>query len=145
MRRVDYGWVLVAVAFLAVSVSFGPVIVFTFGVFLRPLSEEFGWSRGEISTAFSVAALTVSMVSPIIGRLTDRIGPRAVVLLCASVYCLAFGSLARLSAALWHLYAAYIVIGLVGNGETQLPYSRAITEWFDRQRGFELSLMMTGV
>jgi MFS family permease len=145
MRGVDYGWVLVAVAFLAVSVSFGPVIVFTFGVFLRPLSEEFGWSRGEISTAFSLAALTVSFASPMIGRLTDRLGPRPVVLFCASVYSLAFGSLAWLSAALWHLYATYFVIGLVGNGATQLPYSRAITEWFDRRRGVALSLMMTGV
>jgi MFS family permease len=145
VRGIDYGWVLVAVAFLAVSVSFGPVIVFTFGVFLRRLSEEFGWSRGEISAAFSLAALTVSLVSPLIGRLTDRLGPRPVVLFCASVYSLAFGSLAWLSAALWQLYATYFVIGLAGNGATQLPYSRAITESFDKRRGIALSLMMSGV
>jgi MFS family permease len=135
----------VAVAFLAVSVSFGPVIVFTFGVFLRPISEEFGWSRGEVSLAFSLAALTVSVASPLIGRLTDRLGPRPVVLFCASIYSLAFASLSWLSAALSQLYATYFVIGLVGNGATQLPYSRTITEWFDRRRGIALSLMMTGV
>lgn len=144
-RGFNYGWVVVAVAFLAVSVSFGPVIVFTFGVFLLPISEEFGWSRGEISAAFSLAAMTVSLVSPLIGRLTDRLGPRPVVLVCASIYSAAFGSLAWLSAAIWHFYATYFVIGLVGNGATQLPYSRAITEWFDQRRGIALSLMMTGV
>ena len=145
LRGADYGWTLVAVAFVAVSVSFGPVIVFTFGVFLLPLSEEFGWSRGEVSLAFSLAALTVSLVSPLIGRLTDRFGPRPVVLVCASIYSLAFGSLQWLSAAISQLYATYFVIGLVGNGATQLPYSRAITEWFDRRRGIALSLMMSGV
>jgi MFS family permease len=145
VRSVYYGWVIVAVAFLAVAVSFGPVIVFTFGIFLRPISEEFGWTRGEVSLAFSVAALTVSLVSPLIGRLTDRFGPRPVVLVCASVYSAAFASLSWLSAALPQLYATYFVIGLAGNGATQLPYSRAITEWFDRRRGVALALMMTGV
>ena len=145
MRGVYYGWVIVAVAFLAVAVSFGPVIVFTFGIFLRPISEEFGWTRGEVSLAFSVAALTVSLVSPWIGRLTDRFGARPVVIVCASVYSAAFASLSWLSAALPQLYATYFVIGLAGNGATQLPYSRAITEWFDRRRGIALSLMMTGV
>lgn len=145
MESRNYGWILVAVAFLAVSVSFGPVVVFTFGVFLRPVSEEFGWTRGEISLAFSVAALTVSFVSPLIGRLTDRYGARLVVVVCASVYASAFASLSWLTGALAQLYATYFVIGLVGNGATQLPYSQTITEWFDRSRGIALSLMMTGV
>jgi MFS family permease len=133
------------VAFLAVSVSFGPIIVFTFGVFLRPITEEFGWTRGEVSIAFSVAALTVSLTSPLIGRLTDRLGARPVVVVCATVYSAAYASLAWLTGALAQLYATYFVIGLVGNGATQLPYSRTITEWFDRRRGMALSLMMTGV
>jgi MFS family permease len=141
----NYGWILVAVAFLAVSVSFGPVVVFTFGVFLRPVSEEFGWTRGEISLAFSVAALTVSFVSPLIGRLTDRYGARPIVVVCASIYAAAYASLSWLMGSLAQLYATYFVIGLVGNGATQLPYSQTITEWFDRRRGIALSLMMTGV
>ena len=145
LKSHNYGWVLVGVAFLAVSVSFGPVIVFTFGVFLRPISEEFGWTRGEVSLAFSVAALTVSLVSPLIGRMTDRYGARPVVVICASIYAAAYASLAWLTGALTHLYATYFVIGLVGNGATQLPYSQTITEWFDRRRGAALALMMTGV
>jgi MFS family permease len=140
-----YRWVLVAVAFVAVAVSFGPVIVFTFGIFLKPLSNEFGWSRGEISLAFSLAAITVSFCSPLIGRWADRSGPRRVILVCATVYAAAFAALSLLSGKLWQLYATYIVIGAVGNGATQLPYSRFITEWFDRRRGLALSVMMSGV
>jgi MFS family permease len=145
LKSHNYGWVLVGVAFLAVSVSFGPVVVFTFGVFLRPISEEFGWTRGEASLAFSVAALTVSLVSPLIGRMTDRYGARPIVVICASIYAAAYASLAWLTGALAQLYATYFVIGLVGNGATQLPYSQTITEWFDRRRGTALALMMTGV
>ncbi len=143
--RPTYRWLLVAVAFVAVSVSFGPVIVFTFGVFLKPLTAEFGWSRGEISLAFSLAAITVSLCSPLIGRWTDRAGARRVILVCATVYAAAFASLSLLGGTLWQLYATYIVIGAVGNGATQLPYSRVVTEWFDRRRGLALSLMMSGV
>ena len=143
--RVWYRWVLVAVAFVAVAVSFGPVIVFTFGVFLKPLSSEFGWSRGEISLAFSLAAITVSFCSPLIGRWTDRAGARRVIVVCATIYAAAFASLSLLGGKLWQLYAVYIVIGAVGNGATQLPYSRVITEWFDHRRGLALSLMMSGV
>ena len=143
--RVYYGWVLTAVAALAVSVSFGPVIVFTFGVFLLPVTEELGWSRGEASLAFTIAALTVSLVSPLIGKITDRLGPRPVVAVCATVYAAAFASLSLLTGSLAQLYGTYFAIGLVGNGATQLPYARTITEWFDKRRGLALSLMMTGV
>ena len=62
------GWLVVAAAFCGVMVSFGSLLVFTFGVFLKPLSSEFGWSRESISTAFGIAAMTVAVCSPILGR-----------------------------------------------------------------------------
>ena len=139
------GWVMVLTAALGVTVSFGSVVVFSFGVFLKPLGREFGWTRGQVSLAFSLAALSVAACSPLLGRLVDRVGARRVILVCVSVYGLAFSSLALLRGALWRLYAAYIVIGVVGNGTTQLSYSKVITAWFDRRRGLALALMMAGV
>ena len=56
-------------AFFGVMVSFGSLLVYTFGTFLKPLSGEFGWSRQAISTAFGCAAITVAICSPALGHL----------------------------------------------------------------------------
>ena len=127
-----------------VFVSFASIVVFTFGVFLKPLAASFHWSRTEVSLAFTLAAVTVAVCSPFIGLLLDRFPARRVVLSCTLVYAAAFGSLAFLTAHLWHLYAVFIVLGIVGNGTTQLAYARVVTAWFDRQRGRALAAVMAG-
>src|SRR5271167_1285163 len=121
------------------------LMVFTFGIFLTALTKQFGWSRGDVSLAFTVTALTVAVCSPVLGRLLDRHGARRIILPCMAVFGLAFGSLSLLTNHLWHLYAVFIVLGIVGNGTTQLGYSRVITAWFDERRGFALALVMAGV
>lgn len=125
--------------------SFGSLLVFTFGIFLKPLSAEFGWSRESISTAFGVAAMTVAVCSPMLGRLLDRYGARRVVLFCMAIFGLAFGSLSFLTPSLTHLYATFFVLGVVGNGTTQMGYSRAVSTWFTDKRGKALALVVAGV
>ena len=132
-------------AYFGVMVGFGSLLVFTFSIFLKPLSAEFGWSRESISAAFGFAALTVAVCSPPLGHLLDRYGPRKVVLPCMAVFGVAFASLSTLTPSLTHLYATFVVIGVVGNGTTQMGYSRAVSTWFDRRLGLALSLVMAGV
>jgi MFS family permease len=126
-------------------VSFGSLLVFTFGIFLKPLTAEFGWSRAQVSLAFTVAALTVALCSPYTGRLLDRYPARYIVLPCMLIYGVTFGSLSLLTGHLWHLLAVFVVLGIVGNGTTQLGYARVISAWFDRGRGRALSAVMAGV
>jgi MFS family permease len=143
--RVYPGWLVVAAAFCGVMVSFGSLLVFTFGIFLKPLSVEFGWSRESISTAFGIAAMTVAVCSPVLGRVLDRYGARPVVLSCMAVFGLAFASLSFLTPSLMHLYLTFCVLGVVGNGTTQMGYSRAVSSWFVEKRGLALALVMAGV
>ena len=58
--RIYPGWLVVVAAFSGVMVSFGSLLVFTFGIFLKPLSSEFGWSRESISTAREQVTTTAS-------------------------------------------------------------------------------------
>jgi len=139
------GWRVVAAAYFGVMVGFGSLLVFTFGIFLKPLSAEFGWSRESISAAFGFAALTIAVCSPPLGHLLDRFGPRKIILPCMAVFGVAFASLSLLTSNLAQLYATFVVIGVVGNGTTQMGYSRAVSTWFDRRRGLALSLVMAGV
>jgi MFS family permease len=139
------GWLVVLAAYFGVMVSFGSLLVFTFSIFLKPLSGAFGWSRESISAAFGFAALTVAVCSPPLGHLLDRFGPRRVILPCMAVFGIGFASLGFLTPSLFHLYAVFVLLGIVGNGTTQMGYSRAVSTWFDRRRGLALALVMAGV
>jgi len=139
-----YGWLVVLAACLGVMAGFGSLFVYTFAVFLKPLSMEFGWSRAAISLGFGFAAVTLGLISPLLGRLIDRFGPRRIILPCMTVFGFAIASLALLRSELWEFYGTCIVLGLVGNGAAHLAYSRSISTWFQRRLGMALALVMLG-
>ncbi len=143
--RFSPGWLVVLAAYFGVMVSFGSLLVFTFSIFLKPLSAAFGWSRESVSAAFGFAAITVAVCSPPLGHLLDRVGPRRVILPCMAVFGVAVGSLGLLTPSRIHLYATFVLLGMVGNGTTQMGYSRAVSTWFDSRRGLALALVMAGV
>lgn len=142
-RRSTRAAVLVT-ACCCVFVSFASIVVYTFGIFLKPIAGTFHWSRTQVSLAFTLAALTVAVCSPALGHLLDRFPARRVILPCTVIYAAALGSLALLTPHLWHLYAVFVVLGIVGNGTTQLGYARVVSAWFDENRGQALAAVMAG-
>ncbi|MFN8007415.1 MAG: MFS transporter [Terriglobia bacterium] len=138
------GWRVALASAFGLLVGFGSLVIYTFGIFLKPLTEEFSWSRQSYSAAFGLAAMMVAVSSPILGYLLDRSGPRRILLPCITVYGLAFGSLFFLSRRIVSFYAVFLIMGLVGNGTAHLAYSQAVTTWFDRRRGSALSILMAG-
>lgn len=143
--RLFHGWWIVFVAGVGLFMGYGPIITFTFGVFLKPLTEEFGWSRGQISLAFSLSLLVMSFMLPMVGRLVDRFGARKVIAPSILFFGLGLMSLSLLSANVWHLYAVYIVLGVIGGGTAPIPYSNVISHWFDKKRGLALGVAMVGL
>jgi MFS family permease len=139
-----YGWRVVLAACLGVMAGFGSLFVYTFAVFVKPLSAEFGWSREAISLGFGLAAVTLGLISPLLGQWIDRFGPRRIILPCMTVFGCAIASLALLRSELWQFYVTCIVLGLVGNGAAHLAYSRSISTWFQRRLGMALALVMVG-
>ena len=140
-----HGWWIVVVAGIGLFMGYGPIVSFTFGIFLKPLSTEFGWSRAQLSLAFSLSLLMLSVGLPIIGRLVDRFGARAVIVPSVGLFGLGLLSFSLLSASLWHLYGLYLLMGLVGAGTAPIPYSNVIAHWFDRKRGLALGVSMVGL
>ena len=139
-----YGWRVVLAACLGVMAGFGSLFVYTFSVFVKPLAAEFGWSREAISSGFAIAAVTLGIVSPLLGRWIDRFGPRRIILICMTVYVCAIASLSFLRFGLWQFYVTCFVLGLVGNGAAHLAYSRSISTWFHRRLGIALAFVMVG-
>ncbi|HEV8639675.1 MAG TPA: MFS transporter [Methylomirabilota bacterium] len=116
-----------------------------FSLLFPPILDEFGWERGVTAGAFSFGFLVAAVLSPSLGRLMDRQGPRVVMEL--GVGLMAAGlMLATLVRQPWHLYATLGV--LVGGGSICLSYTGQalyLPNWFVRRRGLALSLAFSGV
>jgi len=138
------GWKVVLAGFFGVMVSFAAIVPYTFGLFIKPLAASFGWHREATSAGFSIAALTLAAASPGLGFLLDRYKPRRIILPCIVVFSVAYASLALLTPHLSHFYLIFFVLGLGGNGTAYIGYCRAISTWFNRRRGFALSIMLAG-
>lgn len=139
-----YGWRVVLAACLGVMAGFGSLFVYTFAVFVKPLGTQFGWSREAVSLGFGLAAITLGLCSPLVGRLLDRYGPRHIILPCMTVFGCGIASLALLRPGVWQFYATCVVIGAVGNGAAHLAYARSISTWFERRLGTALAFVMLG-
>lgn len=142
--RIFYGWWVVFAAAIGQIHAYGAIIVFTFSLFIEALSAEFGWSRAQISLAFTLPSYTIIAVAPIVGRLIDHFGV-SVVLLRSSIFLgILTASLYLLDGSLWHFYAVFFLLPILGAGTFPTSYSRAIINWFDRRRGLALGIGLVG-
>lgn len=139
-----YGWRVVLAACFGVMAGFGSLFVYTFSVFVKPLSAQFGWNRESISLGFGLAAITLGVASPGLGRVIDRYGPRWIILPCMAVFGCGVASLGLLRSGIWQFYATCILLGFVGNGAAHLAYARSISTWFRRRLGTALAFVMLG-
>jgi predicted MFS family arabinose efflux permease len=138
------GWGVLAAAFTGVMVSFAPIVPYTFSLFLDPLHAAFGWKREAMGGAFALAAITVALVSPLIGLLLDRFPPRRIILPGILVFAVGLATLSRLTPHIVQFYLTFFVIGLVANATAQFAYTRTVLTWFTTHRGFALALLLSG-
>ena len=137
-----YRWVIVAAGGLLGCVAAGSM--FSLPVFLRPMSEQTGWSVTGISTAMTFGFLAMAAGSMLWGNLSDRFGPRVVVLTGS---CVLPASLA-LASRVGSLIEFQILFGLLVGGATAAifaPMMACVTGWFDTQRGLAVSLVSAGM
>src|SRR5579884_2979363 len=119
--RLHYAWVVVAVTFLAIFVSSG--VRSSFGVYVKPLEEEFGWDRAAVSGVAALSLLLYGVAQPLVGSLVDRFGSRAI--LTGSLVLLGVGALgSALIHELWQLYLTYgLFVSLASGGPSTVTVS----------------------
>ena len=137
-------WWVVAVAALGLSTSPGQFAFGAFGLFIEPLEQEFGWSRGDMSLALTLFTLCLAVTLPFIGRLVDRYGSRSVLAPSMLFLGLALCFLGWRLDSLWMLLTVYVLIGVLGAGANSPPYMRTVSSWFDRNRGLAIGMAMAG-
>ena len=145
VSRIFFGWWVVSAAVTGMALSIAPIAILSLGLFMKPLAAEFGWERGDISLAITLAALSLSFAMPVAGRLVDRFGPRRVLYPSILILGCLVASLYFLTESILHLYISFICIGIAGSGTGGVAYAKVVTNWFNRRRGLALGMTMAGV
>lgn len=138
------GWRVVVICQIGVLAGIATIFFTIFTLFIKPWQHDFGWSREQISQAFSLAAISVAICSPLMGRLLDRFEPRKLITGMMVAFGLGFASLAWLTPHLDRLYFTTAFIGIAGTGTYQLGYARIVASWFERRLGLALSVVVAG-
>jgi len=132
-----YGYIVVLAAICIMIVIWGTFR--TFGIFFKPVLTEFGWTRAMTSGAFSLCIVLNGFLTITMGKLTDRFGPRIVMVACGFFLGLGYLLMSQIS-AIWQLYLFYGVIIAIGMGGSFTPLVSTVARWFVKRRG-----MMTGI
>ena len=141
-KRIFYGWIITGLVFLNLAMAYGAQ--YSFGVFFPSLIEEFGWNRQSLSGAFSLYTFMYSTLGFFLGRLTDRLGPRRI-LIFGSI-CLGFGiALISQVSAPWHLYVVYGLLASWGMSATYVTANPIVVKWFIAKRGLAVGLAQSGL
>jgi MFS family permease len=143
--RIFRGWWIVAVAIIGQSFGIATVLVYTFGVFAKPLASEFKSGRGSIALAVSLLDIAVTISAPLVGHLVDRYGTRRIIVVSLFALTSCLIGLSYVRPPLWHLYALYMLAGSLGVATAPVAYSPVIANWFDRKRGLALGLSGIGI
>jgi len=138
-------WWVVGGAVTGLFVCNGPVLGFTFGVFLKPIMADTGWHRSTASFALAFGGIFSALAVPVIGRMMDRWGIRRVALPGLVVYTLFMSLLGLAPSVLWIFTLLFALAEMTSAIQTPVGYAKAISAWFDRRRGLALGIAMSGV
>lgn len=141
-NRVFYGYIVVAASFLIMVIIWAAY--YSFGVFFKPLVNEFGWSRASTSGAFSVASVAMGLLAIAMGKLTDKFGPRIVMSICSAIMGLGFFLMSKLE-TVWQLYVFYGLILGIGMGGSFVPLMSTVVKWFSEKRSLMTGIVAAGI
>lgn len=139
-------WWIVAASLIGMIVGPGTAVIFTVNAFLVPVTTELGWSRGLFSSGLLASAAASPIMTPLFGNLMDRYGIHRVALPTTFLYGLALCSFALLRPnTVWPIYLMFACASGFGACVGPVVYSKAITAWFDKERGLALGIATSGV
>jgi len=116
---------------------------FSFGVFLKPVTEEFDWSRGSLAGALAIAGLATGLLRPVAGILADKYDPKIVAAIGVLIGGIALGAMSLVQ-ELWHVYLTFIIMGIGFTLASPAAVAKIIGAWFTKRRALAMSIAGTG-
>lgn len=136
------GWKVIVAAMAGLGMA--STFTFAFGAFILPLEEEFGWSRGDIALGMSIITLVGGLLSPPIGMLVDRWGPRRMGLPGALIFAVGYGTLGLTTGNIWVWWSLWFMLAFAFIFIKPLIWTTAVASTFDKQRGLALAVALCG-
>ena len=140
-RDINYGWVMVFVVFVLSGLAFGSLA--SISVFLKPVSLEFGWSRGQTSFAYTLASFASAAFGVMWGQLADKYGTKWFGAIGAVCMSLTLFSLSGLDSIL-QFYILYFLFGAFGCALLFSPLYANVGFWFRENPGLALGIAASG-
>jgi MFS family permease len=128
----------------AVGMMIVSVPLYSMGIFIAPLQQEFGWSRFQITAANTIVSTLGLAAGPLVGALVDRVGARRVGLPGAMLFCTAFGLLSVSSGSIWSWWSLWTLMAVATLGVSPVIWTFMVARAFDRSRGLALALTLGG-
>ena len=138
---INYGWIMVLVVFVLSGLAFGSLA--SISVFMKPVSLEFGWSRGETSFAYTVASFASAVFGVIWGQVADKYGTKWFGFIGAICMSLTLFSLSSLD-SIFQFYLFYFLFGAMGSALLFSPLYANVGFWFRENPGLALGLAASG-
>ena len=132
--KIDYGWWIIVVAFYVCLVFSGSVF-FAFSLFVKPLQEQFEWSRSNIMGAFTCLYLALAVSSPFAGKAVDRFGAKRIMALGGAIMGIGFALLYALKTP-FHFYLGNIIVGIGASATGPIPGTAVVSDWFRKRGGW---------
>jgi len=140
--NIFYGWIVVAAAFSVTLVAYG--VQYSFGIFLKPLAEDLGWTRVLVSGAVSLFMFSRGALAIFTGWATDKYGPRRTVAVGGLFLGLGLLLTSQIGAS-WQLYLFYgLMVGL-GLSVAFAPLVATASRWFVSKRGIAVGIVVAGI
>ncbi len=142
LSRLDYSSIVLATGFAVLFFNSGTR--YAFGLMLKPMTDDLGWSRSELALALAAFMLVSALAMPLAGRLVDRYSIRSVLAVGGLIAALGIGLTGQVQSH-WHLFVVYGLVYAVGHAATSIPtVSVMISRWFVRRRGLANSVAVSG-
>lgn len=138
------GWRPLAAALIGVTCGASPLPFNVLPLVMGPIHAEYGWDFAAIAAGVTLFGIIASLLAPVFGGLSDRLGVRRVALTSLGLFALVFAAFYFVPASLSGWWLFWALLGLIGIGSTPVTWSRAVTLWFNRNRGLALGIMLLG-
>lgn len=136
-------WAVSLASFVALTLSGAPLLMYTQGLFLQPMTSELGWTRAQYFLPLSIAGVVSAILTPFIGRAADRYGIRPILLPGIIVFALSYAGLGLVNGRV--AYSSLLFLALVA----QIPhgillYAQAVATWPSERPGLLLGITLAG-